>query len=519
MNKSEELRKFSNEIIQYNENINKKINKLDNLNNKIKELKNIIDDLNININDLDTQEIERFRNKLNINNDFEILILIDEDNSFNSIINNFESSLEEFKEFLINPVFSKLFIIFEEFSSDIININDLKIIKNKMKNDSEKYIDYLQIDENDLNQLKQYRSNSNYQSILRYLENIKDQFSKYINTNIIDISGERLNNNIKNLISNIKEIVPKYLEIIKYCIEGDENLKNRIINNNLYNENLKTIWKNNTKEDFFNLLICLSLKIHNDNNIKIDSIPEEILKTLENNFIKLKEIDNFILQNRIKFSQNNFEIIYEKITNYIKQAPDLSEIYEYLFFLEKVPNLITLIEKLNNSLNFYSNNFQYLLEKIIIKDINIFKDISKKLQEFFEKIKNNLENKINKINAIKEVKLLNEIKDECESLNSRLSRFYDKIDKIEIFQVSEEKDINLEYLINNLNFIYDLINQNGLDEFKEIMKKKSNIIIGKIRELFDSESDFDTLKKIIEFILENNLDNKDLNLIKEELGN
>ena len=310
-------------------------------------------------------------------------------------------------------------------------------------------------------------------------ENKNNHNRNHITTKIFKTNENNENNdNIKKLNNNLKnethQVTKNYLNQIKriYDIDKDimlnennllqqkintnqnlyihkiNNLKNKLNEIKIKNENNLRLMKENNKMDLKQLIIDKDFEINYliNNNKELEKINNELKDQLNENmdeYTKDQYNYNDILTN-LKVSLNNLQ----------KENIDIKEYYEnkinFLidnFNIEKRKLLIHIyelnIEKLNNEYNISKNKYIKYFDNRD-KDIN---NISKKNNDEITKLRekrHNLEEKLNDLKKRKEelMKINNDLRFENNSLNENFERIRKEL-KFEINRKElEEKKSN-----------------------------------------------------------------------------
>ena len=303
----------------------------------------------------------------------------------------------------------------------------------------------------------------------------KNQFRKL---NHLTLKLNSLNNSdLKNHINKIlKDYEEKYDNLLKQNEEITKNIDRVNSENNILQENLNNLKKENDKK--IEELITQKNKDINDikeNNIKQKEINENYIK--ENNSLK-EEIKQLKLNAE---NMNNEESkLKEENFNLQKNYKELEDKYNNLNIEleEKIKNILDM-KSINDELNQEILNYKEQKEELENKNKEIQKEIENKeaiiknLRIINVKFENKLKlsiKEINKANVIIE-KFQNEIKSQKTKINSLKKDINQKIELL------NEKQTIIDNLENNIT---EINNQNESKE-KEINSLKNEIEISKIK--------------------------------------
>ena len=321
------------------------------------------------------------------------------------------------------------------------------------------------------------RPNNNSVKLLNNKNNIKVGKTEY--EKFLEIKNKLvLKNNNRNIkksesYNNINKILIDYTKSgSNIDLENELNEKNKLIkklNHNLLEHN--KITENRISllikdKNIINERLYMLQKEKEEYKIKKECEIKKYIQDLNINQRLIKDLNNE--KERLIKSKREIEQLNQKLKNIILEEKGKRYEYEYMYKLHKLDLDSNLINSKNN-LNFNSiNNNMLLNSKINITDTNINNDFKNK--ESFMKLKYDIMTKENK-----------EMKNQIMTLQKKL-----EINEKENKELSEIKEIksgkknsimrkndNLSNKKNKAKKI--LINNNKLDEKKEINKSNTNI--------------------------------------------
>ena len=427
LNKSE---KQNNQILNHQEEINKKLNVFESIINEKDENKE---------NNLENNP--KFISLLNRIKQLETKFDLNYQNSNNEKFNFIEKNINDFK-YKINELNTKFKQLKNEFDE---NQDFTKILTNKSSNSNsngEKIDINVAILEN-----IQKKNNKKFEEIENKLENLinnknfLDSIQNYLN-NKIKISEEKIENLIKNEKEEQIKLKSNFQEKITE-IENKNNLSNFDIINQLkelkelfkkFNEKiLRDLNSKASKELFYNQMEMIEKNTDNI-NILFDSKEElfSFYKKLNNEIFiytkKLEQMDGAILQ--IKNESLPIENIKNEVQKNIRKNLNY---FDFSQFLE--------ISVFDNFMKLYKREFK-----------NISNNIEKNTK-FLADLNENLKKKLDK-NDLDEIE--NFYKNELEKFKDfSLKKFSDKI-KI---------DKNLKVLDNNIQKLGEILGKNTINDF------------------------------------------------------
>ncbi|MHA1755851.1 MAG: hypothetical protein ACTSVV_03710 [Promethearchaeota archaeon] len=353
---------------------------------------------------------------------------------------------------------------------------------------------------------------------------------------------------IINLIKEIKDVINSIYQIISFLINSNNNpkttnisLKEKIMENEVYKNNLKIIWYKKQKTTFYNYLIEIVFKIN---------INQSASEQLNQNLTFLKKIDDILSKKSIILELNqdisNQKIKYKIFNNISKEFQNIGSIEELYYYLNNLDLLMELIGFILQLQKIYQDlNIQ---ETYIIKDLNIealalkeMMNIQEILIKEIDLIKKKLNINNEKISKYIDIKILSELNEEFNKYIT-YSKNYQEIIQTQLLKSPKEeynlsfsipsnenlkkyltkiKDI-LNILIKNIESIDKLVNE----DFKNLLAKKQDLIKKLIQEKivqFISKDEkgnnlvLEGINNVFKFILENNLEIDDIKIIGEEL--
>ena len=560
--RSEEIRINSSFILeQLNFNLKKKFEILENTSQKeILKLKGIIDknnfDLNFKSEKLGKMEVvfkerkldKKFKEILDEVN-FDVKNVIENSNYFPDVIKN---------QFLYKKSYINLQNHFKKELNVLIddnkekNLEQLEFLKNekKLKNENQKliadnnnYVELLSEFTKEFLKRKRFKKNLEFFNKIWDVYKLKKKTKKNKKVKIDENLVKELNNKISYLKNEICKIIYKNGELNKFFYQISE--KDPIIKENYNKIFLDFKYKDNIFDninEFINNLLE-EKKDLDENSQELEK--EDIEFENEKNHKEIKKNNTLEFENKIqeKKIELDFEIKYNRkikdleskliIRNreILKLREDLMQKEDLVNKIKK-ENLTSSLDKIEIKLN----NKKMLANKIEIKNNFNEKKMDLKLNEFFNKLKNILDNSFknrnynNFENILQDIFVILEKNKKVGNINFEEKEYNDFLSKIEeeIELLKKSGEIKNEEIFKNLKnydlitlqnhypiiFITKLIKENNFNKKKiKILKnmKKSSTLENDITKFLEYE------KKIE--ILENNLIkiNKEKTIVKNIL--
>lgn len=412
------------------------------------------------------------------------------------------------------------------------NIND-NIFKN-LNSDFEKWERYFKYTERN----RQYdKEEEELIFDLKSSNNFHDSFKKIINYRYSNIITKMNNKN-----PNLDEMFKKRQDIFKSFIKNDNYYKNisngesfymdDCITNTLANEIFLKERRYNIIEKNYNIHIKPITDISNHKYYgfyivlnKDNTLNEEKTKELYENLINEKDINNIINYAR----------------NFKNDSDDISYNNENISFKNRIDNIISHLEYpmyLENEINNINYDLNDIIDNITIDDIQKTINIDKSEYElkFSNKIHNDLY-KYFKTKIQNDNNLLSDKKDEInKQIDDYFKRNYSFDDPyIEPLNIHDSNRIPLITNIDTKEHIYINLSSNDIiliNEIKGILKNDKTLNKDELNKFIKGKGKFDNIDSVIEYLkyennskfynLDNlindslyfNINNKELNLLK-----
>ena len=429
----------------------------------------------------------------NINNfDLELDDYLINDNNSNNISKN-ENTLSLTKKINPDETMKKQL---NQRNKYLIDINSEINLENNLL-ESEISL-YKQKNSNSFWKNKQMDNNSNnifYQSLEKFINNLKLSFQKNIESNK-DLIKKLLNelnkykdinnNNIKqkseydNLQIKIQKQKERIADIYKYNIENNKRY--------LYLKDEQEILNKTAKRLKSNLMDLKSkgknLTFKNDKNRKKNNDSKEIILTLQKTISNLKNENSS--NNKITMGKNNKLIMKKNSLDLYNDK--INQLYLMINNIQNDKNII-LEENMNMKKEIEKNNLGLVGENNkLIKE----NELKVELNEY--KLKNyNIENQIKRKDELVK-KMKNIIKQFTSDVNNNETEYKDLKKQISIILKSDINDTHNENQINNIKLSKEINEKLNLDiklnnEINSIMKKYEEIINQKDKEILLLENE------------------------------
>ena len=429
----------------------------------------------------------------NINNfDLELDDYLINDNNSNNISKN-ENTLSLTKKINPDETMKKQL---NQRNKYLIDINSEINLENNLL-ESEISL-YKQKNSNSFWKNKQMDNNSNnifYQSLEKFINNLKLSFQKNIESNK-DLIKKLLNelnkykdinnNNIKqkseydNLQIKIQKQKERIADIYKYNIENNKRY--------LYLKDEQEILNKTAKRLKSNLMDLKSkgknLTFKNDKNRKKNNDSKEIILTLQKTISNLKNENSS--KNKLTMGKNNKLIMKRNSLDLYNDK--INQLYLMINNIQNDKNII-LEENMNMKKEIEKNNLGLVGENNkLIKE----NELKVELNEY--KLKNyNIENQIKRKDELVK-KMKNIIKQFTSDVNNNETEYKDLKKQISIILKSDINDTHNENQINNIKLSKEINEKLNLDiklnnEINSIMKKYEEIINQKDKEILLLENE------------------------------
>ena len=314
----------------------------------------------------------------------------------------------------------------------------LKIVSNEYVDDKEKIEFY----KNEIKRLKEELKNRTTQDI-----SIRSEGYGNIN-NIFGASGNYINNDMKELINSYKKIqseLNNYKEL--YLKEKQKS--------DIYKEQYETLKKQSEESEKFNHI--------NDDNIYVDEIISQIQINDESNNILQNSI-NLVNYNKWKDETAKISQNYKDDLNSLKEAYKQkiillhNSIFSYNIKNEKNNDNINNI----NNINYLNNNTEIIKDK---EDIN----------------NNNINSRNDSLLNSAEINIKPKVPEELLKISQNHSKILPNYSDTNTIEDTNEEDeiinkINNGEIFNNINLIYDISEEDNLNNIGNIKKLYSEKI-------------------------------------------
>ena len=315
----------------------------------------------------------------------------------------------------------------------------LKIVSNEYVDDKEKIEFY----KNEIKRLKEELKNRTTQDI-----SIRSEGYGNIN-NIFGASGNYINNDMKELINSYKKIqseLNNYKEL--YLKEKQKS--------DIYKEQYETLKKQSEESEKFNHI--------NDDNIYVDEIISQIQSGDESNNILQNSI-NLVNYNKWKDETAKISQNYKDDLNSLKEAYKQkiillhNSIFSYNIKNEKNNDNINNI----NNINYLNNNTEIIKDK---EDINN---------------NNNINSRNDSLLNSAEINIKPKVPEELLKISQNHSKILPNYSDTNTIEDTNEEDeiinkINNGEIFNNINLIYDISEEDNVNNIENIKKLYSEKI-------------------------------------------